>query len=223
MPSKNSVKIYAEEGVYHLYNRGVDKRIIFKDKSDCTFFLRLLKQYLSPKDSLKDFINATARLDRITRSNMHGEIELLGFALMSNHFHLLVKQTVKDGISKFMGRLLTSYAIYFNKKYSRVGHLFQDRYKGAIILNDSYLLHLSRYIHLNPRKINSEDIDFNEFSSYSYYLKEKTANWVNTRFILDYFEKENTKSSISYKNFTEEYSDKTTSEDYLGELILDEE
>ncbi len=187
MPSKNRVKVYIENGYYHIYNRGVDKRTIFQDKSDCVVFLRLLKQYLSPKEDLESFLTPGLRLDRLIRTNMHGEIELLAFALMPNHFHLLVKQVKANGITQFMKRISTSYAMYFNKKYKRIGHLFQERYKGALVLDDDHILHLSRYIHLNPKKLKNNKINFEEFTSYPYYLDLKKAKWVNTSLIRQYF------------------------------------
>jgi len=107
MPSRNRIKSYVENGYYHLYNRGVDKRTIFQDKNDCIVFLSLLKQYLSPKEELKNFVGFNLRLNRLMRTNMYGEIELLSFALMPNHFHLLIKQIEKNGIAKYVYALLT--------------------------------------------------------------------------------------------------------------------
>lgn len=222
MPSKNSVKIFVENGYYHLYNRGVDKRTIFQDEADCAVFLRLLKQYLSPKDDLKTFLDPNARLDRLMRTNMHGQVELLSFALMPNHFHLLLKQTEKNGISRFMIRLCTAYAMYFNKKYKRVGHLFQDQYKGILILDDNYLLHLSRYIHLNPKKTLNNKINFNEFTSYPYYLGIKNSKWIKPDLILEYFvnEKIGGKNS-SYRKFVEDYQREFLDPETLQAIAID--
>src|SRR5205823_2392041 len=112
---------------------------------------------------------------------------LLAFALMPNHFHLLVKQRTTDGIIKFMRRLNTSYAMYFNKKYNRVGSLFQGNYKGIIVTTDEYLVHASRYIHRNPYKLSSTDINFNEYTSLSYYSGIKNTSWVKPLEVLQYF------------------------------------
>jgi len=224
MPSRNRTKTYVKNGYYHLYNRGVDKRIIFQDQSDCTVFLRLLKQYLSPKEELKNFLGFNTRLDRLMRTNMYGEIDLLSFALMPNHFHLLVKQTEINGITKFMTRLCTSYAMYFNKKYGRTGHLFQDKYKGVLVLDDNYILHLSRYIHLNPSKIPNDKINFYEFTSYPYYLGLKKASWIKSDFILEYFSNKKIGNyDSSYKKFIEDYREGFSSEEILKDLALDAE
>lgn len=222
MPSKNRVKTYVENSYYHLYNRGVDKRIIFQDQSDCAVFLRLLKQYLSPKEDLPSFLNPSVRLDRIMRTNMHGEMEMLAFALMPNHFHLLVRQAQVNGITKFMTRLATSYAMYFNKKYGRIGHLFQERYKAVLVLDDDYLLHLSRYIHLNPNKIVNDKINFHEFTSYPYYLGLKKASWMKPDFILEYFSNNKIGTyDSSYKKFIEDYREGLSSEEILGDFSLE--
>jgi len=222
MPSKNRIKIYIEDGYYHLYNRGGNKNPIFLDRSDCIIFLRLLKQYLSPKEELTSFIVPGVRLDRLLRSNMHGEIELLAFALMPNHFHFLVRQVKKDGITQFMKKLSTSYAMYFNKKYNRVGHLFQERYKGVLVSEDNYLLHLTRYIHLNPRRLSIRDINFEDFTSYPYYLGLKRANWLDSSFVLEYFtEKKISEHRDSYKRFVEDYNNDFLTKEVLGDLMLD--
>lgn len=223
MPSRNTVKIYAEDGYYHLYNRGVEKRNIFLDEQDCGVFLRLFKQYLSPKEDLSMMMDTGLRLERLMKSNMHGEIELLVFALMPNHFHLLVKQITGRGIATFMMRFLTSYVLYFNKKYERVGPLFQDTYKGVMILDDSYLLHLSKYIHLNPFKLGRTQIDFKKFSSYAYFIEEKHARWLKPEFILAYFSSQEGLYSGSYRDFVENYKGKISSENILGDLILEDE
>ncbi|HVZ12073.1 MAG TPA: transposase [Patescibacteria group bacterium] len=224
MASKNSIKPYIENGYYHLYNRGVNKRLIFRDKKDCIVFQRYLKQYLSPIEELKKLENHADRLNRLVKANMHGEIELLAFALMPNHIHLLVKQLEPDGIVKFMRKLCVSYSMYFNRKYKRVGHLFQDRYKGVIVLDDNYLLHLSRYIHLNPTKIQINEINFNEFTSYPYYLGLKEAKWLETDFIHSYFMKNKIGNyKGSYKKFVEDYkADTTVAEQMLIGLTLED-
>jgi len=218
MPSKNTIKTYVENGFYHLYNRGVEKRNIFLDKQDCIIFLRFLKQYLCPKDELKMLSGTGLRLDRLVRVNMSEDVELLSFALMPNHFHLLVKQFDKNAISIFMKRLSTAYSMYFNKKYERVGPLFQGIYKGSIILDDSYVLHLSKYIHLNPSKLGETGINFNEFSSYPYYLGTKHAAWVKPEFVLSYFSEQGGVFGGTYEEFVEE---EVSSEEVLGELTLE--
>lgn len=208
LPAKNTIKTYIENGYYHVYNRGVEKRNIFEDSQDYAVFLKNLKIALSPQatDKLKpqgaSLRFQTWEINR--RKNFSKNIDLLAYALMPNHFHFLIKQKQKESMESFMRSLMTKYSIYFNKKYDRVGKLFQGHYKAIMIENDSYLLHLSRYIHLNPSEI-SEDL-INTYSSYSDYLQITNTSWVNTEIILPFFNQQTSPDFIkatSYKQFVE--------------------
>lgn len=219
MPAKNIVKSFIPNGYYHIYNRGVEKRDIFLDKQDCVVFQRYLKLYLGNPQEVKNI--QIPRVQVFLQNNMHDEIDLLSFSLMPNHIHLQLKQKNTDSISRFMKRLTTSYVMYFNRKYKRVGALFQNVYKAAYIPNELYLLHLSRYIHLNPQNITHPLIDFLDFCSFPYYLAEKEASWIKKDEILSYFNsyKANNKGE-SYKDFVLSY--KKPPESILGELIIDD-
>ena len=220
MPSRNIIKTYIEGGYYHIYNRGVEKRDIFLDENDCKIFLHYIKLYLSPIEEILKAYPDNVRIRRFTRLNLAKEVDLLCFSLMPNHFHFLVKQKNKDGIIKFMRRLMTSYVMYFNKKNNRVGTLLQGRYKAINVDKDEYLLHLTRYIHLNPFELKSKNISFKNFSSYKYYLGTKQASWVKPEEILEYFSFKSKKYKIStYKNFVEDSL--LNSKEILGELSLD--
>jgi len=116
---------------------------------------------------------------------------------MKNHFHLLVYQKQPDAMAKLLKSIMSSYGRYFNLKYHRSGSLYESTYKASRIDADNYLLHISRYIHLNPRYW----LSYN-YSSISYYISSNTAEWINTKRILDMF------SSINeYINFLEDYND----------------
>lgn len=82
--------------------------------------------------------------------NYHGQIELLAYCLMPNHFHFLVKQTTDRAIAEFMQSLILKYVMYFNKKYKRVGSLFQGRYKTVLINDERQFVYITKYIHRNP-------------------------------------------------------------------------
>lgn len=222
MPSRNIIKTYVENSYYHIYNRGIEKRKIFLDSQDCEVFLHYLRMYLSPIEELKSQSLFNTRLSRFIPLSLSTEIDLIAFALMPNHIHLMVKQKSRDSIVKFMRRLATSYVMYFNKKYKRVGSLFQNRYKGVLIESEPYLLHLSRYIHLNPAKLNPQKVNFKDFSSYPYFLNQKQANWIKPQGILDYFQVshgENQKTS--YQVFVEGYNENSTN--IVSDLILEDE
>ena len=212
MPSKNRIKQYVENGYYHIYNRGVEKRITFLDEKDYVVFMYFLKLYLLP---LNDKLPKTLSNLQDTRikKTFFGEIELHSFCLMPNHFHFLIHQIGRNSMTEFMRALITSYVMYFNKKYKRVGTLFQGAYKATLVTKDPYLLHLSRYIHANPLKsfAGSDPARLGDYpySSYPYYLGKKHAAWITKDFLLSFFatEGKGIESQIeSYKKFVESYS-----------------
>lgn len=135
---------------YHLYNRGVEKRKIFVWKKDWARFHRLLYAANSTNPiRFRDIENLT--LDSIDRGNPI--VGIGAYVLMPNHFHILAREIVEGGISKFMEKLATGYSMYFNKKYERVGPLFQGRFRGEHVDSNEYLKYLYAYIHLNPIKL----------------------------------------------------------------------
>lgn len=224
MPAKNIVKTYTENGYYHVYNRGVEKRDIFMDEEDCQVFLHYLKIYLSPKEELEKLILSDKkylRLRRFIPLNLSSELDLLAFTTMPNHFHLEIKQYSRNAMSKLLQRLTTSYVMYFNRKYNRIGCLFQGTYKASLVESDAYLLYLSRYIHLNARDIKSA-INFIEYSSYPYYLGIKRASWIKPQEILTYFKSTNnnfTNDLLSYQSFIEDNNTDPTT--IIGDLTLE--
>lgn len=208
MPAKNSVRQFIENGYYHIYNRGVEKRKIFLGHQDYSVFLNFLKKYLDPDQGSDP-------------KSLTNEVELIAFCLMPNHYHLQAKQISKDGITKLIRAVCTSYVMYFNNKYNRVGTLFQGKYKAVLILDDIYLLHLSRYIHLNPYPGSNPKSYL--YSSYKQYLGENKLNWVKHEEILSYFKtirKTTLKDCTSYESFVEDY--KLSSKLLLGELTLED-
>lgn len=226
MPRKNSIKVYVENGYYHIYNRGVEKRTIFQDEQDYRTFLDYLKYSLSappkPEEYKKTFTLQGSPFKGVPRlpKNFQNKIELLAFCLMPNHFHLLVKQIDKDSLKYFMLSLITRYSMYFNKKYDRVGSLFQGIYKAALVDNEEYLLHLSRYIHLNPGEL-IKNLS-NAHSSYGDYLGLRHTPWVKTDSVLNQFNgKVGTefKKINNYKDFVEKY--KQQDKLILGNLAID--
>lgn len=234
MPSKNEVKTYVENSYYHLYNRGVEKRIIFLDQQDSSTFLSYLKDYLLPKNEKE----LRARLanpninykekDRILRllrlNNFSDNLMLLAYCLMDNHFHFLVYQTLANTIQKFMNSLCARYSMYFNKKYQRVGPLFQGIYKAVIVNTEEQLLHLSRYIHIQAMSLERNPLKIPKPSSYPNYLGKISQQWIKQETILGYFQ--TTKNSFrgsfpyinSYQSFVEEYKEEIPE---IAHLVID--
>lgn len=214
MPRKNSLKTYVEGGYYHIYNRGVEKRNIFLDERDSKVFLHFLKTYLSPLPTEENLPQRKLKIG-VTPKTVYKLINLLAYCLMPNHFHLLVKQEARDGISQLMNRIGTNYGMYFNKRYERVGPLFQGVYKAVLIDSESQFLHLSRYIHLNPYEVEGRDferlVDY-PYSSYGDYLGIRNTEWVETEEILSYFKSGKRipgakagEEHLSYQSFVEDF------------------
>jgi len=226
MPSRNIIKTNIKNGFYHIYNRGVEKRVIFEDEQDYKVFLNYLKEYLSPpikmEGRLKTFTLKGTTFQGIPHhpKNYFLKIELLAYCLMPNHFHLLIKQIEKGSMKDFMRSVATRYSMYFNKRYSRVGTLFQGIYKAVMIGDDNYLLHLSRYIHLNPSEY-TNDLP-SAYSSYADYLGIRKTSWISTGEILSFFDKAKAdffKRTNSYKDFVEDHKADTAS--ILGEIVIE--
>ncbi|MEK7470968.1 MAG: transposase [Patescibacteria group bacterium] len=227
MPARNSRKIYSDGGTYHVYNRGVEKRIIFEDEQDYKVMLNYLKEYLSPI-SKNDIVKTTFLIRNSSYvgfkrkpKNYNNQLELLAYCLMPNHFHLILRVDKGGVLKKFMQSLLTRYSMYFNKKHNRVGSLFQGRYKAVLVNEEIYLLHLSRYIHLNPYEYTKDLLE--SYSSYDDYLGVRDTKWLNKKIILAYFNNKvlpDFKKINSYKKFVENY--KKDSSTILGRLVIEE-
>ncbi len=208
---------------YHLYNRGIDKRVIFKSKYDYERFIMLL--YIANSNNKTPF-----RLDNLINHSHKNFNEILildkgkllisigAWCLMTNHFHLLVRQEVDGGITKFMKKLGTGYSMYFNIKYQRKGALFGGLFKSKLVgVDDNYMRQLFGYIHINllnikfsgwEEKINKSSVEMKKFlevypySSYIDYIGENRMekNIINPENFPDYFE-----GSQSFKDFVENY------------------
>lgn len=204
MPAKNSVKVYLENGYYHIYNRGAGKNEIFLEAEDYKVFLHYLEKYLDPS----------------SEHSLAKEVKLLAFCLMPNHFHLFVLQLSRNGITKLMRAVSICYAMFFNKKYEKSGTIFQGIYKAALIETDPQFLHISRYIHLNP----SKNWEKYPYSSYKFYLDgSNKVSWLDTSYVLNFFNSNNKNKtvipSVSYKVFVEDYA--SDSKEELQELAID--
>ena len=202
MPSPNIIKTYVDNSYYHIYNRGVEKRVIFLDDQDYKTFLSYLKFYLTIPlrgETPKSF--PSQQLHNHTQ-----EIKLLAYCLMPNHFHFFVRQNDRHTINHFMRSIATRYGMYFNKRYKRVGSLFQGPYKASYIDNEMQYLYLSKYIHRNPLDLpgyeKSSKLREYPYSSYRNYLGFIHQDWVHPQEIKEYFSKEN--HHTPYQQFVED-------------------
>lgn len=213
MPAKNTIRFYKENGFYHVYNRGVEKRTIFQEIDDYKIFLYYLFIYLALPSLIEK--KYPKLKNALRKGNFHSKLTLHCYILMPNHFHFLIHQTEKEFITQFMRRITNAYTAYFNKKYNRVGPLFQGVFKAIHIEKDEYLLHLSRYIHLNPSSFYTNELKEYFWSSYRTYLRSQNSSYVNTDFILQNFSQTN--PSLSYKSFVESKEDLKIPAEYLLE------
>jgi putative transposase len=192
---------------YHVYNRGVEKRDIFLENADYLKFLHSVKDSNSlTKTAFLKLYDFQPQSQVMLSTRYENLVEIICYCLMPNHFHLIIKQKVDGGISKFMHKLSTAYTMYFNLKYKRTGVLLQGPFKAKHIEGDQYLLHLSRYIHLNPLEIingdNVQSVSFTKkyrWSSLQFYLDSKQRCLIRLKMeiLINSF-----KSELEFANFT---------------------
>jgi len=215
---------FANSYLYHIYNRGVEKRKVFLDDQDYFRFIHDLYEF----NDENPVINVNYRVQHNQSKYMGVQlpyiknerkllVDILVWCLMPNHYHLILRQRRDNGIVLFMQKLGSGYTNYFNLKYKRVGSLFQGRFKAVLVENDNYLLHLSRYIHLNPVELVQADwrnngikdlkkaskfLEKYRYSSYLDYTGRKNfPSLIHKDLINQYFE-----SSQEYKNFIQEWA-----------------
>ncbi|MCL5020018.1 MAG: transposase [Patescibacteria group bacterium] len=190
---------FVNDCFYHVYNRGVEKRQIFLIERDYQRFLQTLYyyQFIGPKPRYSTRLRfKNKEFDKNPKI-----VEIVCYCLMPNHFHLLLKQLKAGGIQEFLSKTINSYTKYFNTKHRRIGHLFQGQFKAVSVETDEQLLHLSRYIHLNPyvAGITKEWKDFS-YSSIQEFIGNAVFPICETRYILDFFGKLN-----NYESFVTDY------------------
>lgn len=174
----------SETGIYHVMIRGINKQIIFQDDEDRYRFISTLKQY-------RDM-------------NVY---KVYSYCLMDNHVHMLLEEDEYD-ISSTMKKISSSYVFWYNKKYQRCGHLFQDRFKSEPVNSETYLLTVLRYIHRNPIKARmTSNLRDYKWSSYIEFINENTI--VEKEFILDMFSNNKNNSIDVFEKYHTEMNEDT--------------
>lgn len=192
MPYRQTV--FAVGEIYHVFNRSIIGSPVFSSFYEYSRFLGLLDFYHFLNTPLS--FSHYSRLEKQERKKLFEDlrkqnllnIEILAFCLMSNHFHLLVKQIADNGIKTVLSNIQNSYAKYFNTKHERFGPLFQPMFKAVRIENEEQLVHTSRYIHLNPTTsflTKVEDLSSYQWSSLPYYLGQSSSKFVNKELIIN--------------------------------------
>lgn len=215
--------VFADGEYYHIFNRGIARQPVLLNKRDYQRFILTLNYYRfkNPRLRLSRFL----QLPEEEKQKLFGEfisgekiVEIICFALMPNHFHLLLKQLDEKGISAYLNKLTNSYTRYFNVKRKRVGDLFQGVFKAVHIEDDEQLLHLSRYIHLNPlvSYIVEESKFLNyEWSSFPDYIRG-VSELVDLKIIMGFF-----RTAETYKKFVLDHADYAKRLEEMKHLTLE--
>lgn len=205
---------FVNGGYYHILNRGSEKKNIYIQNRD---YIRFQKSFYYYK-----FAGPKPKFSQFTKSNLFKPflnekiVEILCFCLMPNHFHLLIKQLKDGGISTFISQLSNSYTKYFNVKYNRVGPLLQGAFKAVRIETDEQLIHVSRYIHLNPVVSGLVGLPENyKWSSYIEYISQNPFYCLINE-IMGFF-----KLTQDYQKFTNDQIDYGQNLEFIKHNLLD--
>lgn len=194
--SRENQKSYT--GVYHIILRGINSQEVFYDNMDREKFVKEIK-------NTKEMYN----------------YKLYAYVLMTNHIHMIV-QDEENSISKIIQSLAIRYAMYFNKKYERIGHLFYNRFHSKCVEDERYLLNLHKYIHRNPEKDGICKMDKYKWSSYQEYIG--CNNIVDTDFILSFFDEDKKEAINKWKQYNQvELSDENEEEYEVEQGLTDDE
>lgn len=186
-------KLFRSGYYYHVYNRGDNREQIFLDNQDYSNFIKRLMIVMG----IMPIPNAGSRGALRIRPFPKESFSIVAYCLMPNHFHILMRQNQNIPIGDLMIKVCTSYAKYFNKKYKRVGNIFQDTFKAKLVDSDEYLSYLSAYIHNNPIKP-----WIYKYSSLSDYILPSKEMLCDTKIVLRYFNG----SSQRYRDFVKAFN-----------------
>ena len=210
---------------YHIFNRGVNKIPIFNNASDYKRVTLATRYYSSAHTPMR--LSRFLKLSNEERAsywlkikNLPKLISIISYCIMPNHFHFLLKQKLDRGISKFIKYLQASYALYFNTKYERIGPLLQGQFKAGRIEDDEQLLHVSRYIHLNPYTSyllkDIKELEVYPWSSFLNYLGKSEHKICSTDEVLSFF-----KDKQKYKEFVFNQADYQRKLEDIKHLVLE--
>ncbi len=192
MPYRDDV--FRRGQYYHIYNRGVGKRAIFFNPGNYEHFVRLLGRY-------------------------HGRSRttVIAYCLMPNHYHLLLRQEADEALSRFIGVLFNAYVQAVNRQQGRRGPLFEGRFRHAHVDREEYLVHLCRYIHLNPVQARlAKAPERWQYSDYLDWIGQRPGTLTDVTFIRDHFG-----APDSYRSFVNAYADQTQALDEIRKYLLD--
>lgn len=214
MPRRKVLLVTGE--IYHVFNHSVAGIPILKGARESELFLDAIRFYLQPKPPTKFSIYRKSR-PSFPVDLSKKIVTIINYCLMPNHFHFTLKQEMENGIKQFLHRISNSFAHYFSIKHKKRGHVFEDKFKAVRIETEEQLLHLSRYIHLNP--VTSYLVEKPEdypYSSYNIYLGQKTSDIIDPSFVLKNFS-----SKSKYHEFIMEQKDYQRTLNEIKHLVLE--
>lgn len=223
MPGRTIPLVRGE--AYHVYNRGIDHRPTYTDKREFDRAIETIKFYRLPHSPVRLSVFlawAKERRERLVKELEERKerlVDILSYSLMPNHFHFLLRQKRENGIAKFMSNFQNSYTRYFNTRHRRTGPLFLDQFKAIRIETEEQLLHVSRYIHLNPYSSfvvkTFEELKKYPWSSLSQYLGSQ-SRFCQTEIVKSYF-----KTKTAFEKFIFDQADYQRSLEKIKHLIFE--
>lgn len=223
--ANNRKTVFTNGEIYHIFNRGIEKRIIFSNTRDFQRAVDTFNYYrfVNPSLRFSHFIRLEKdvrkeTLERLYKNDL--QVEILSYCLMPNHFHFLLRQVNGNGISKFVANVTNSYTKFFNTKYDRVGPLVQGLFKAVHVDDDEQLIHVSRYIHLNPVTsyiIKPEEMSSYRWSSYPQYTGIDNPDVIEKKTVLNFFKTKN-----DYRKFVLDQVDYARTLEQIKHLTLEE-
>lgn len=211
MPSRRD--IFINDNYYHIFNKTIDHKIVFEN-GYINYFLELMRYYRSVKANIRysQFKKLPEEIKIIIEKKLilrkYFRVEILAYCFMPNHFHLLIKQKIDNGIIRFMSDIINSFTRVFNLINQRQGPIFIPQFKSRSIVNNEQLIHVSRYIHLNPFssgiiKNKNELLNYRQTSLIEYLNNRKKSNLCTTDFFIKYFS--NSKNYLTFVFNNAEY------------------
>lgn len=193
MPSRNQIKQHdAVDQLFHVYNRGVDRRAIFRSQVDRREFLQSFRRYLCP-DSERDVYRRAYR-------KLNDQVAVVAFCLMPNHFHLILRQLQAGGMARLMRSATSGYVMSYNRRHQRSGRIFESPYKARPLFGALQAMTAISYVHNN----HSEGPDY-ELCSHGLYLGRESSDWVDVESGLDVFG-----GKAGYESFLDGYIARTS-------------
>ncbi len=207
--------VFSNEETYHVYNRGINKMDIFLVEEDYMRFavlmllcnstasvdMRAIIEQYGPLHKGRSFVEI---LENEASEDDERLVDILAYSLMPNHFHFVLRQRKEGGITLFMSKLVTGYAMYFNKKYDRVGPLLSGRFQAKHIDSDQYLTHIFSYVHLNPLDLFhpscADDLEKKRNIFIDFLREYKWSSFV------DYYVTERVETNLIFKDIIDESS-----------------